>query len=195
VSTVLDRAGIQMADLDWRPYRTSFALPWAIALGAAACRGLPCPGMGSGAGTVEEYLGSLGPERREVISAVWDVINQAPPDGFVEGIASGMIGWSLPLERFPDTYNGQPLVGGHGRQARHGLELRAIPEAGRPRSRLGLRGGGQHISGRIHQTVHADALLAPLRGRRLRPSWQEVSAIANKGRRPWTSASAIGIRR
>ena len=31
------------------------------------------------------------------------------PDGYVEGMQYGMIGWYVPLERFPDTYNGQPL--------------------------------------------------------------------------------------
>ena len=65
--------------------------------------------MRSDAGTVEEYLESLQPQRREVVSAVRDVINEAVPHGYVEGIAFGMIGWSVPLERFPDTYNGQPL--------------------------------------------------------------------------------------
>jgi len=65
--------------------------------------------MRSDAGTVEEYLDNLPSERREVVSAVRDVINEALPAGYVEGIAFGMIGWSVPLERFPDTYNGQPL--------------------------------------------------------------------------------------
>ena len=65
--------------------------------------------MESSAGTVEQYLNGLPPDRRAVISAVRDVINRALPDGYVEGIAFGMIGWSVPLERFPDTYNGQPL--------------------------------------------------------------------------------------
>jgi hypothetical protein len=65
--------------------------------------------MRSDAGTVEEYLDNLPSERREVLSAVRDVINEALPHGYVEGIAFGMIGWSVPLERFPDTYNGQPL--------------------------------------------------------------------------------------
>ena len=65
--------------------------------------------MRSDAGTVEEYLESLQPQRRDVVSAVRDVINEALPPGYVEGIAFGMIGWSVPLERFPDTYNGQPL--------------------------------------------------------------------------------------
>jgi hypothetical protein len=31
------------------------------------------------------------------------------PEGFEEGMQYGMIGWYVPLDRFPDTYNGQPL--------------------------------------------------------------------------------------
>ena len=31
------------------------------------------------------------------------------PDGFAETMAWGMITWSVPLDDFPDTYNGQPL--------------------------------------------------------------------------------------
>ena len=31
------------------------------------------------------------------------------PAGFVEGMQYGMIGYYIPLERYPDTYNGQPL--------------------------------------------------------------------------------------
>jgi hypothetical protein len=65
--------------------------------------------MRSDATTVEKYLDSLEPERREVVSAVREVVNAAMPAGYEEGIAYGMIGWSVPLERYPDTYNGQPL--------------------------------------------------------------------------------------
>ena len=31
------------------------------------------------------------------------------PDGFEEGMQHGMISWHVPLDRYPDTYNGQPL--------------------------------------------------------------------------------------
>ena len=65
--------------------------------------------MDSDVSTVQEYLDNLEPDRREVVSAVREVINAAMPDGYEEGIAYGMIGWSVPLERYPDTYNGQPL--------------------------------------------------------------------------------------
>jgi hypothetical protein len=63
----------------------------------------------SDAATPEEYLASLPPDRREAISAVRDVIRRNLPDGFEEGMQFGMIGYYVPLERFPDTYNGKPL--------------------------------------------------------------------------------------
>jgi hypothetical protein len=65
--------------------------------------------MQSDAGTVEEYLASLPEDRREAISAVRDVVNANLPEGYREQMAFGMIGWGIPLEDYPDTYNGQPL--------------------------------------------------------------------------------------
>lgn len=65
--------------------------------------------MGSDVTTVEEYLDRLEPDRREVVSAVREVVKGAMPDGYQERIAYGMIDWSVPLERYPDTYNAQPL--------------------------------------------------------------------------------------
>ena len=66
--------------------------------------------VSSTARTTDEYVASLPPQRREVVTAVRDVIRDNLPQGFEEGMASGMMGWYVPLERFPDTYNGQPLV-------------------------------------------------------------------------------------
>jgi hypothetical protein len=63
----------------------------------------------SDAATPDEYVASLPPGRREAIAAVRDVIRRNLPDGFEEGMQFGMIGYYVPLERFPDTYNGQPL--------------------------------------------------------------------------------------
>jgi hypothetical protein len=65
--------------------------------------------VSSSAETPEEYIASLPPDRREAVSAIRDVVRRNLPDGFVEGMSSGMIAWYVPLERFPDTYNGQPL--------------------------------------------------------------------------------------
>jgi hypothetical protein len=63
----------------------------------------------SPAATVDEYLASLPEDRRAAVATVRDVVRRNLPDGFEEGMHNGMIGWYVPLERFPDTYNGQPL--------------------------------------------------------------------------------------
>ena len=63
----------------------------------------------SDAKTPDEYVAALPEERRRMVSAIRETINANLPDGYVEGMAYGMIGWSVPLERFGDTYNGQPL--------------------------------------------------------------------------------------
>lgn len=63
----------------------------------------------SQAATVEEYLEELPEERRAVVSAVRDVVLENLPEGYVESMAWGMIGYGIPLSRYPDTYNKQPL--------------------------------------------------------------------------------------
>ena len=63
----------------------------------------------SKAANVDEYLAELPDDKRVVISAVRDVVNANLPAGYVEGMLYGMIGWYVPLEKFSDTYNGQPI--------------------------------------------------------------------------------------
>jgi uncharacterized protein YdhG (YjbR/CyaY superfamily) len=63
----------------------------------------------SKATTVEQYLKELPPERREVVAAVRRMVKKHLPKGYVEAMAFGMIGYGVPLARYPDTYNGQPL--------------------------------------------------------------------------------------
>ena len=63
----------------------------------------------SSAGTPEAYLAELSLERREAIAGVREVILENLPEGYEEGMQYGMIGYLVPLDRFPDTYNGQPL--------------------------------------------------------------------------------------
>jgi hypothetical protein len=57
----------------------------------------------------EEYLQGLPDDRREAIEAVRAVILEHLPEGYEEQMQYGMLSYSVPLERFPDTYNGQPL--------------------------------------------------------------------------------------
>ena len=63
----------------------------------------------SEAATVEEYLDALPEERREVVSQVREVILRNLPRGYSESMNWGMISYEVPLEKYPDTYNGQPL--------------------------------------------------------------------------------------
>jgi len=63
----------------------------------------------SDAATPDEYIASLPEDRRAAVAAVRDVVRRNLPEGFEEGMQFGMIAWYVPLERFPDTYNGQPL--------------------------------------------------------------------------------------
>ena len=63
----------------------------------------------SAAATVKEYLDSLSPDRRAVISAARKLVKAHLPPGFREQMAFGAIWWVIPLSRFPRTYNGQPL--------------------------------------------------------------------------------------
>jgi hypothetical protein len=66
--------------------------------------------VSSKAATVAGYLKELPAERRSVVAAVRRVIRANLPKGYVESMNWGMIAYEVPLERFPDTYNGQPLM-------------------------------------------------------------------------------------
>jgi hypothetical protein len=63
----------------------------------------------SSAPTVAAYLAGLTPERRAALSAVRTVIKRNLPRGYQEAMGFGMITYHVPLRRYPDTYNGQPL--------------------------------------------------------------------------------------
>ena len=63
----------------------------------------------SKAATVSQYLSELPADRAAVVSTVRDLVNAHLPPGFDETMRWGMISWEVPLERYPDTYNGQPL--------------------------------------------------------------------------------------
>ena len=63
----------------------------------------------SEAQTADQYLAELPPDRREAISAVRSVILDHLPEGYQEAMQFDMIGYVVPLERYPETYNRQPL--------------------------------------------------------------------------------------
>jgi uncharacterized protein YdhG (YjbR/CyaY superfamily) len=65
--------------------------------------------VSSKAATVEEYLQELPPERQAVIAEVRETIRENLPAGYTETMNWGMISYEIPLDVYPDTYNGQPL--------------------------------------------------------------------------------------
>lgn len=78
--------------------------------------------------TPADYLASLPEERREIISAVRDLILQNLPEGYQETINWGMLSYEIPLETYPDTYNKNPLsyVGLAAQKNYNSLYLMAI---------------------------------------------------------------------
>ncbi len=63
----------------------------------------------SEAATVDAYIEDLPPQRRAVAIALRELIVAHLPAGCVEAMRWGMPSYEVPLARYPDTYNGQPL--------------------------------------------------------------------------------------
>ena len=63
----------------------------------------------SEAQTIDEYLAELSPDRREAVAAVRKVILDHLSEGYQETMQYGMISYVIPLEKYPLTYNKQPL--------------------------------------------------------------------------------------
>ena len=66
--------------------------------------------MQSKANSVEQYLNELPEDRKKSFSIVREEILKNLPTGYVEVMNWGMITYEVPLETFPDTYNGKPLM-------------------------------------------------------------------------------------
>ena len=66
--------------------------------------------MQSKAITVEQYLDELSDDRKKSLSMVRKTIVENLPDGYDEVFNWGMITYEVPLETYPDTYNGKPLM-------------------------------------------------------------------------------------
>lgn len=64
----------------------------------------------SDAGTVAQYLAELPEDRRADVESVRDLVLANLPDGYVETMRWGMITYEVPLDTYPRTYNGQPLM-------------------------------------------------------------------------------------
>ena len=65
--------------------------------------------MQSNAKTVEDYIKTLPTDRAEIVARLRELILKNIPEGYHETMNWGMISYEIPLERYPNTYNGQPL--------------------------------------------------------------------------------------
>ncbi len=64
--------------------------------------------MQSTATTVEDYIAALPSDRREAIEAVRAAIRTNLPEGYEEGMQSGMIGYYVPHSIYPAGYHAKP---------------------------------------------------------------------------------------
>jgi len=91
--------------------------------------------------SVEEYLAQLPEDRRAVVAAVRDVVLRHLPAGYQERVGWGMISYDVPLERFPNTYNGQPLCYAAIAAQKHHYALYLLGAYGDPGVAEALRDG------------------------------------------------------
>jgi hypothetical protein len=55
--------------------------------------------------TAAQYIASLPADRAKTIATVRALVNKHIPRGYDECLVWGTIGWTIPLSRYPDTYN------------------------------------------------------------------------------------------
>src|SRR5262245_31071317 len=60
--------------------------------------------------TPAQYVASLPADRAKTIKTVRALVNKHIPSGYEECLIWGTIGWTIPLSRYPDTYNKQPIT-------------------------------------------------------------------------------------
>ena len=66
--------------------------------------------MQSKANTVKQYLNELPNDRKKAISIVRQTILENLPEGYDEVMNWGMIPYEVPLETYPNSYNGKSLM-------------------------------------------------------------------------------------
>ena len=59
--------------------------------------------------TPAQYIASLPADRAKTIATVRALVNKHIPRGYDECLVWGTIGWTIPLSRYPDTHNQQPI--------------------------------------------------------------------------------------
>lgn len=66
--------------------------------------------MQSLAKTPEEYINELPPDRKEAFQKLRDVILKNLPEGFIEVMSYGMIGYVVPHSIYPKGYHANPKL-------------------------------------------------------------------------------------
>jgi len=66
--------------------------------------------MQSKATTPQEYLASLPDDRKDALQKLRDTIVQHLPEGFIEGMGYGMLGWAVPHSAYPAGYHCDPKL-------------------------------------------------------------------------------------
>jgi uncharacterized protein YdhG (YjbR/CyaY superfamily) len=83
---------------------------------------------------VDAYLAKLPAERRAALTAIRSTINASLPAGYEEGVQFGMISWFVPLSRYPDTYNKQPLCLAALASQKHHMAIYLMTVYGNPKT-------------------------------------------------------------
>jgi uncharacterized protein DUF1801 len=60
--------------------------------------------------TPAQYIASLPADRAKTVAAVRAFVNRHIPRGYQECMVWGTIGWVIPLSRYADTHNKQPMM-------------------------------------------------------------------------------------
>ena len=66
--------------------------------------------VSSKAKTPKEYIDQLPKERQGVMRKLRALVRKNLPKGYVEVMRWGMLCYEVPLKKYPDTYNGEPLM-------------------------------------------------------------------------------------
>jgi hypothetical protein len=59
--------------------------------------------------TVASFIAGLSSDRRREFSRVRDLVRKHLPAGYEEVVSGKMVVYQVPIDRYPDTYNGHPL--------------------------------------------------------------------------------------
>ncbi|TXI95240.1 DUF1801 domain-containing protein [Chryseobacterium sp. WX] len=58
--------------------------------------------------SIEDYISKIPEERQEAFKKLFDTVNDNLPKGFEDAVNYGMIGWVVPLAKYPAGYHCAP---------------------------------------------------------------------------------------